>query len=109
MPSYDIRLYGSAEEQLNELGPQESQRVKSAIKDLAKNRNPPQSGNVTKLDISNELYRMKVGSNRVIFGRYKRFLIVVRVAYRGDRVYDKLEHDQEVFEEAKQVFAQTLA
>jgi mRNA-degrading endonuclease RelE of RelBE toxin-antitoxin system len=104
MPSYEIQVYGTAKDKLTNFETQEQTRITTAIKDLAEERQPAQKGNVKKLDTSDNLYRLQVGEYRVLYGLYRRFLIVIDIGHR-DKFYDRIENAEDIFEEAKQEFA----
>lgn len=105
---YDIHVYD--QDQLDSLPEETREQVVEEIEEAATHRNPNSYRNAEKLNTKHDLFKIRVGSYRVIFGVVSRYLIVFRVCYRGDAgVYRNLEHLEDLWEQAEREARQLTA
>ncbi len=86
--SYEILVLPKAQRQIKELPSAVQKRISAAVRALKDNPRPP---GVRKLADVEDLYRLRVGEYRVIYGVGDKVLVVVlvTVGHRRD-VYEKL-------------------
>lgn len=103
--SYNIKLYQPVERELSDLDGSVRRDIESEIEELATLRNPMEHRDVKKLDVDPNLYRLRVGDHRVLFGVLSPDLVVFRVTYRTDRTYsaDNMDHIKNLWKQARAV------
>ena len=81
--SYRVEIARSAEKQLRKLSKQQQQRLAKAMGALAHDPHPPGS---RKLQGYNDVYRMRVGSYRIVYEMFEDRLIVlvIKIGHRRD-------------------------
>ena len=101
--SYTIKLYQPVERDLADLDDDTRRDIEDEIEQLATLRNPMEHRDVKKLDVDPNLYRLRVGDHRVLFGVLTPDLIVFRVTYRTDRTYsaDNMDHVKRLWKQAR--------
>ncbi len=87
MSSYQVKFKSSAVKELKNLPSQIQQRISTTIQKLQEN---PRPSGIVKLTGDDKLYRVRVGSYRVIFkiDDNERITKITRIRHRRD-VYDK--------------------
>ena len=88
MSEYQIEFTKAASKQLKKLSVQEQTRVKEQIDQLADN---PRPDGVVKLKDSENSYRIRVGTYRVLYDIFDDILLVsvIRIGHRKDVYRDK--------------------
>ncbi|MEL6927379.1 MAG: type II toxin-antitoxin system RelE/ParE family toxin [Cyanobacteria bacterium J06600_6] len=83
MNSYTIKFDRKVKKDFRSIPIQDIKRIKSAIQDLC---NDPRPNGCTKLKGSNDYYRIRVGSYRIVYSIEDKNLLVlvVRVGHRRD-------------------------
>ena len=81
--SYQISIDGTAKKALRRIHPRDANRIETAIDKLADN---PRPDGCTKLTAEDNLWRIRIGSYRVIYEIRDRELVVlvVKVAHRRE-------------------------
>ncbi|MEE8584827.1 MAG: type II toxin-antitoxin system RelE/ParE family toxin [Acidobacteriota bacterium] len=81
--AYAIEILPSAQRELKKLNPTERRRIAAAIQKLGEN---PRPDGVKKLKSPDPLYRIRIGSRRVIYWIEDRKLkvLVIQIALRKD-------------------------
>jgi len=100
--TYTIKLYQPVNRELSDLDGSDRRDIEEAIEDVATHRNPITHRHVKKLDCDQNLYRLRVGDYRVLFGVLTPDLVVFRVTYRTDRTYstDNMDHIKQLWKQA---------
>ena len=83
MGSYTIRFDRKVKKDFRSILAQDIKRIKSAIQDLSNN---PRPNGCTKLKGSNDYYRIRVGSYRIVYSIEDKTLLIlmIKVGHRRD-------------------------
>jgi mRNA interferase RelE/StbE len=88
---YEIRFLGRARADLRKIGRPHQRIIKAKLLILAENPEALRN-NIKRLSADEELYRLRVGSYRVIFKKdgWKLIILVIRIGHRKE-IYLSLE------------------
>lgn len=92
MPGYEVRLHRDADKSLSELPDDVTERIKTVIREVSESRKPTSHSKCTVLNNnhSETLYKIRVGSYRVLAELEKPELRVLRVGERS-KVYEGVD------------------
>jgi len=90
MASYKPTLHPTANRELNQLAPNERDRLTDALTSVAEHREPTSHPKTKSLEGQDGLFRVRVGDVRAVCALCKPELRILRVGYRSD-VYEIID------------------
>ncbi len=108
MAMYEIQIYDQG--QLDDLSDETREQVIEEIENAAQHRNPNSYRNAEKLSTHDDLFKIRVGRHRIIFGVVSPYLVVFRVGYRGDSwTYRDLNRLEDLWDQVRAEVEQATA